>query len=168
MIANDTVIGDPLLSVPVYKDQTSLCFEVHGSANKHFNLISDICTSVNALFTPMNNPDNGNIISEIGIRAVGESGTCHEIRVELDGCRVFGGNVEINETKVEEDGIRVRRIRSSTIRVSVPNCENIKLIMSVTCQNVSGQEMLRFDISRGLNLRPSSHGLIGESTITGL
>ncbi len=162
-IGNDTVIGDPLFAVPVYKDQSSLCFEVHGAANKTFNLVSDICTSVNALYTPMRNPDDGNIMSEIGIQAVGQSGTnCHEIKVLLDGCQVFVDGLEITTQKMTTDGIRVRRINGNKFRVSVPNCENIRLIMSIMCLKVTGQDMLRFDISRGLNLRPTSHGLLGK------
>ena len=54
--ANDSVIGDPLFTVPFREDQTSLCFEVHGKANNNFNLVSDTCTNVNAYFAPMLNP----------------------------------------------------------------------------------------------------------------
>ena len=52
---NDTIIGDPLYEVPVIIDEenntVSLCYEVHGEPGEHFNLISDTCVSVNALYS---------------------------------------------------------------------------------------------------------------------
>jgi len=89
LVTNDTVVSDPLFTVPITATGTSLCFEVHGSANRIFNLVSDVCTTVNAHYTPMDIPENGNIISRIGVRAVPNSGLCKNVRVELDGCRAF-------------------------------------------------------------------------------
>jgi len=88
-VTNDTVVGDPLFTVPILAAMSrSLCFEVHGSADRIFNLVSDVCTTVNAHYTPMDIPENGNIIdiSCIGVRAVPNSGLCKNVRVELDGC----------------------------------------------------------------------------------
>jgi len=58
---NDTVTGNPLMVVPLNvgdstrielglseSDRVSLCYEVHGEANQNFNLVSDMCVSVNA------------------------------------------------------------------------------------------------------------------------
>ena len=77
---NDTITGDPLYEVPIIVDEEGnklfLCYEVQGQANQHFNLISDTCVSVNALYSPMINPSKGNIISKIGILAEDNSGTC--------------------------------------------------------------------------------------------
>ena len=167
MAGNDSVIGDPLMAVPFQKDQSSLCFEIHGVANQRFNLVSDTCTSVNAYYKPMNNPDNGNIISEIGVRAVGSSGQCINIRVYQQGSRCLYevDGVPMTADRVVIDDVRVRRIRDDKIRIYVPNCEEFNLVMGVTCQVVEGQEMLRYDISRGLNLRPTSHGLLGELVV---
>ena len=153
-VTNDTVVGDPLFTVPIASTGQSLCYEVHGMANRIFNLVSDECTTVNAHYAPMNIPENGNIISRIGVRAV-----CKNVRVELDGCRAFIDGTEVIGLR-EEQGVEVRRMRSR-VRISVPNCDNLRLVMWVMCQNISGQTMLRFVITRGLNLRPTSHGLIG-------
>ena len=134
---------------------TSLCFEVQGLANRIFNLVSDVCTTVNAHYTPMDIPENGNIISRIGVRAVPNSGLCKNVRVELDGCRAF-----IDDTEVIGRG---RRRMSK-----YGGCANLRLVLLVMCQNISGQTMLRFVITHGLNLRPTSHGLLGMLFLSSL
>ena len=51
VVRNDSVIGDPLFTVPVHTEngeRRTLCFEVHGESNRTFNLISDTCLNVNA------------------------------------------------------------------------------------------------------------------------
>ena len=89
---NDTIIGDPLYEVPVTVDgegdKVSLCFEVQGRADQHFNLISDTCVSVNALYVPMINGAQGNVINTIGVLAEDNNGTCQEIEVDWTGCTV--------------------------------------------------------------------------------
>lgn len=71
MIKNDTVIGDPLFEAALWVGEStceySLCYEIHGESGQHFNLVSDMCVSVNAHYTPMRNPSDGNIISAIGM-----------------------------------------------------------------------------------------------------
>lgn len=174
VIKNDTVIGDPLFEAALWvgKDacKYSLCYEIHGESGHHFNLVSDMCVSVNALYTPMRNPDDGNIISAIGIRASDDTDACHNINIEQDpntgSCVTsIGGTspLTIGEERTFQ-GIMVKQRMSSRVRIRVPNCERVPLIMWVTCQNMSGQLMMRFDISRAVNLRPSSHGLLGKYT----
>lgn len=172
MLRNDTVIGDPLYTVPLYSQdgkQYSLCYEVFGRTNSTFNLISDTCVSVTAHYGPMSNPEDGNIIDRIGVRAVGmsQSSTCYDISVELTGCSASvkpssnNALLEIAEgRRYEEDGISIRRQRNR-VRISVPNCDNVMLVMYVICEHRQDQDMIKFVITRGLNLRPSSHGLIG-------
>ena len=52
LTVNDTVIGDPLLTVPInapgFPSDLHLCYEIHGAANQYFNFISDECMPVNA------------------------------------------------------------------------------------------------------------------------
>ena len=141
-------------------NKVSLCYEVQGEANQHFNLISDTCVSVNALYSPMINPLDGNIISKIGVLAEDSSGVCQQIEADLEGCtaRVNGSNV----TMYNQDGIRVMR-RTNRIRISVPNCNNVDLVMWVICEVRSSQPMIKFVVARGFNLMPTSHGLIGKS-----
>ena len=58
MFVEDTVTGDPLFIVPLsltpnstsFEENPSLCYEIHGKSRSTFNLISDNCTSVNALY----------------------------------------------------------------------------------------------------------------------
>lgn len=64
-MVDDTLVGDPLYAVPLnvvqgledltntrnVLDSLHLCYEIHGISNQHFNLISDECINVNALYT---------------------------------------------------------------------------------------------------------------------
>ena len=161
---NDTIIGDPLYEVPVIAEEdgnkVSLCYEVQGEANQHFNLISDSCVSVNALYSPMINASDGNIISKIGVLAEDNNGVCQQIEADLEGCtaRVNGSIVQM----YNQDGVNVMR-RTNRIRISVPNCGNVDLVMWVICEVRNGQPMIKFVVARGFNLSPTSHGLIGKS-----
>ena len=161
---NDTIIGDPLYEVPVIIDEenntVSLCYEVHGEPGEHFNLISDTCVSVNALYSSMMDPSDGNVISKIGVLAEDSNGVCQEIEADVDGCTArVNGTVE---TMYNQNGIRVIR-RTNRIRISVPNCERTELVMWVTCEIQGEQSMIKFVVARGFNLRPTSHGLVGKS-----
>ena len=101
---DDLIIGDPLFTVPLY-DQNgttvsppSLCYEIHGSTGQTFNLVSDRCTSVNALYSAFSIPDNGNIVSAIGVRAVNRLGQCIDIRVGINNScmpTIFNGKADI-------------------------------------------------------------------------
>ena len=171
-VRNDTVIGDPLYEVPLRLSselmeeygELSLCYEVHGRANAVFNLISDVCVSVNAHYTPMIEASKGNVINQIGILAEDNNGQCQSIEVNLTGCAASVNGVGV--TNYDQDGIHViRRSQSQTfprVRVSVPNCNNHEVVMWVVCEQRQGQSMIKFVVARGHNLSPTSHGLIGE------
>lgn len=166
---NDTVIGDPLFAVPLLVGDDapelnglSLCYEIHGESNRYFNFISDTCTSVNALYSPMiGSSRHGNIVSKVGIVAVGSSnGSCVEVAVDLNGCSASLNGESVERTR-SEAGVTVFRHRNR-VRIGAPNCENADLIMWVVCQNISAQPMIKFMVSRGYNLKPTSHGLLGK------
>ena len=167
-VANDTVTGDPLFTVPLLGGG-ELCYDIRGKPGIVLNLVSDKCTSVNADYVAMDVAENGNFIRSIGVRAVGADGNCHNIEMRL---APSGGEnpiiVLINSVEtsgvIQMDGIRIRTY-SDRVRISVPNCELISLIMWAAKEEVNGQSMLRFQISRGYNLAPTSHGLIGRDTI---
>ena len=177
---NDTLTGDPLMVVPIFDKPDvepddpveSLCYEVHGEDGSYFNLISDRCTSVNAYYEKATSEIDLNVVTRIGVKAVGRSGSgCRNIEVRLDDCmaKVDG----IFRTSFSFDGIRVKKHNNTArIRISVPNCASHKLVMWVNCQ--PGQvpdpesptttysiQFLKFVVMRGLNLSPESHGLIG-------
>ena len=84
---------------------------------------------------------------------------CHHIHVGLDCLAELNGDLLTENIRM--DGVYIR-LYPTRVRISVPNCGNVSLIMWVTCQNVSGQEMIRFNISRGIPLQPTSHGLLGK------
>ena len=181
VFVNDTLTGDPLMTVPIRDDPnvrpgdpiSSLCYEVHGESNQFFNLISDGCTSVNAYYEKalIASPNiDLNVITQIGVRAVGEDSTCSNIEVDLNWCSAIVNN--INETDYNTNGIWVKRFASSSrVRISVPNCAATKLVMWVFCAKghiadpldwtLYDAHFIRFVIMRGLNLNEWSHGLIG-------
>ena len=143
--------------------ELSLCYEVHGRANSVFNLISDICVCVNAHYSPMIIPSDGNIINQIGVVAEDSTGQCQRIQVNLTECAASVNGVSV--TSYNQNGISVIRrsgFKFPRVRISVPNCENIDLVMWVVCEERSGQPMIKFVVARGHNLTPTSHGLIGR------
>ena len=84
MLTNGTTLGVPLFTIPLFTNSSvplSLCYEIYGSSGTIFNLISDRCASVNALYTAMPVPENGNIITSVGIMAVDTSGQCIGINI---------------------------------------------------------------------------------------
>ena len=191
---NDSVIGDPLMTVPLYLTNTSalnhielsenevvnLCFEIHGRADEYFNLVSDSCMSVNAHYVRAHPLLGYNIINEITVRAVGLDGTCGNIAVRVSGCQAFIDGTVLNGT-FSSAGISVRTY-SNRVRISLPNCQDLDLVMWVFCErnelrgfpeqgepdiNV-GMDLLRFVIARGYNIRETAHGLLGEQTYSEL
>ena len=154
----DSVIAGPQFTVALPDNRGSLCYEVHGEANKYFNLISDTCTSVNTYYTPMSLDSRRNRMSSIGIRASsGGPEGCVEIEIDFEGCRTTVNGREVN-TSVHISEVRVDKHMGNRWRVFVPNCGRSGLVMWVTCMS----NRLRFDVTRGSNLRRTSHGLLGE------
>ena len=180
-MVNDTLTGDPLMTVPILSDPdvmegdivTSLCYEVHGEADKFFNLVSDTCVSVNSHYSKAvtdSQDINLNIVDAIGVRAVTRTtNECVNIGVDLDNCRVTVDGVEMTGT-YRRDGITVRQF-PNRVRISVPNCDNKDLVMWVFCTSGRTEDpvtweffefdFIRFVVMRGLNLAEESHGLIG-------
>jgi len=166
-------IADPLFKVPIHIDQTlidqnpalaeaCLCYEVHGRDNTTFNLLSDVCTSVNAHYTSMANPVSGNIISAIGITAIDRNGECHEIEANIDQCSAtVDGNPLALEASYNDAGITVIRYKNR-VKIVVPNCGKTELILWFICKAVHNAIISEFIIARGVNVRPTSHGLIGK------
>ena len=175
--ANDTVVDDLRMTVPIrvrnltslgIQQQLSLCYQMHGNADRHYNLISDKCISVNG-----HHVSAGlcyNVIGSIAVRAVDETGQCRNIYVSTEGC-----SASIDDTNIDamyrDAGISVQRYHD-LVRIAVPNCANVDLVMWVICKNgtlscVNDSEsftvqMIKFVITRGFNLNERSHGIIGE------
>ena len=165
-MVNDTVIADPLFTAPVGSGDAHFCYEIHGKPNTIFNLVSDKCTVVNAEYVPMRVPQHGNVIGAVGIRAADSAGNCHNIEVRMSPAGSGSGLVvSVDGSEVSGvarvDSAQVRRYRNR-VRVSVPNCELVDLVMWVMLVEMGGQDMVKFVIMRGANLTPTSHGLVGE------
>ena len=180
---NDTVIGDPLFTVPILVpddrqlaalnvDRLSLCYEIHGEAGSWFNLVTDECTSVNAQYVSLT--PRLNVIDQVGVRAVDDNSQCVNIRVNVDQCSAQVNNIPT--IRYSSGGINVRRY-SNRVRISVPNCAELTLVMWVICENRTldnpdqpgttiTANMIKFVVMRGLNFgHRQSHGLLGKSCI---
>ena len=150
--------GDPLFSIPLPSEyitdqelkSVQLCFEVHGRSGNHYNLISDKCTSVTALYSAGVVNTEMNVITKIGVRTQGTNGTCHSVKVDLDNCSASMDGAYLNKSSTASvDGVRLSA-RRSHIRVSVPNCEvSRSLVLWVTCITRHSESLLEVVVSRG-------------------
>ncbi len=186
ILVNDSAIGDPLMTVPLSvspedlallgTDQVSLCYEIHGRADQYFNLVTDECTSVNARYVAASS--SLNVIGDVGVRAVANDGQCRNILVDVDGCTASVDGVALDPMgRYMSAGVSVRRY-SNRVRISVPNCNELSLVMWVFCETrtlddpeapngILVADMIKFVVMRGLNFGHSdAHGLIGESCFT--
>ena len=177
---NDTVIGDPLMTVPILVtdndlqalgvDRVSLCYEIHGRKDANYNLVTDQCATVNAHYTDITTYLN--VIDQIGVRAVDESGSCKNIQVDVDGCSASIDGTPITSL-YSSQGIMVRPF-SRRVRIAVPNCNELSLVMWVICEtrtledpfggdaSVTG-DMIKFVVARGLNFgHRKAHGILGK------
>ena len=170
---NDTIVGDPLIYVPLNApnspiENIGLCYEIHGEVDSYFNLVSDTCTSVNAHW--VNISSRLNVIDHVGIRAVDSNGVCRNISIDLnDQCSVSVDGE--NATMFQDGGVYVRK-RGNRVRVSVPNCNNMNLVMWVFCEtNILPDydtgidfeaDMIKFVVMRGLNYGRPAHGIVGR------
>ena len=184
MPVNDSVIADPLFTVPLRTMNTSniiegtpLCYEVHGRADRYFNLVSDDCTSVNAHYVAAVRPRAGNVIGQIGIVTSDSRDRCHQIQVDVttDGqcqTQIDGVVISLGTTNTTSTGVNIMAGRHY-VRVSTPNCAEQALVMWIRCHkptlNQTGdsfeQPMIKFVVTRGLKTRSEAHGLIGEDTL---
>ena len=150
-------------------DRISLCYEIHGRADQYFNLVTDECTSVNAHYAQLTSFLN--VIGQLGVRARDSANQCRNILVDVNGCTASVNGVTLNSTFMS-GGISVRPY-SNRVRISVPNCNELSLVMWVFCESRTladpeapgGQitgNMIKFVVMRGLNFGHSmAHGLIG-------
>lgn len=137
----------------------SLCYEIHGSANGFFNLVSDQCVSITAEYQQSINNSRLNIIGKIGVLAVDNNGDCQRITVDGNGCVASVGATAVTQaTPYNNSGVKVRR-NKRYYRIAVPNCALQDLVVWVICED---QNTLTFIITRGFNLQPTSHGLVGK------
>ena len=120
-LLNDTVCGDPLFSIPLPSEyitdpkleSVQVCFEVHGQSGNHYNLISDKCTSVTALYSTGVVNTEMNVITKIGVRTQGTNRTCHSVKVDLDNCSASLDGAYLNQSSsASVDGARLSARRN--------------------------------------------------------
>ena len=170
---NDTVTADPVFAVPINvmepnptglnPGELSLCYEIHGDEDKWFNFISDKCLSLNAyyklgqVFNRM-----GHVIRELGILSEDDNRLCRQVLAVMNDDGECSVMVDGNEVNVSNSGgLRVNKNRNR-IRVSVPNCDNHRVVIWASCEDFFGNQIMRLVVTRGLNLRPTSHGFLGR------
>ena len=153
-------------------NKLSLCYEIHGKSEQWFNLVTDDCASVNTRYTMLS--PTLNIMDAVAVRAVDEVNQCVNIRVDMAECTAIVGSNSLNVmSKYESNGIMVKRYRNR-VRISVPNCQDLTLVMWVICENrtldSSGSmltsQMIKFVVMRGLNFgHRQAHGLLGQCSL---
>jgi hypothetical protein len=181
-VVNDTIVGDPLFTVPILVPEqqlaalnltkVSLCYEIHGSSDQWFNLVTDECATVNAQYVALT--ESLNIIDEVGVRAVDNADQCVNIRVNVNQCTADVNGVPLGlMERYSMNGINVKRY-NNRVRISVPNCNELTLVMWVICEmhvidnpddpgNELPANMIKFVVMRGLNFgHRAAHGLLGK------
>ncbi|XP_019849165.1 PREDICTED: uncharacterized protein LOC100640611 [Amphimedon queenslandica] len=173
LLGEDSETGDPMFTVPLYTPDLaqphtySLCYEIHGSGDQYYNFISDGCTSVNGHYFSTDDPDDNQRdfhgVDRIRIRAVNKNQQCVDISVILGSDKLCTTSVGSNViSSYDSSGITVSVDRNTT-RISVPNCADAALEMTVHCNvTPSGIGYQEFRVIRGLNLNEDSHGIIGQ------
>lgn len=154
-------------------DRLSLCYEIHGQPGKWFNFVTDECASINAHYNSVTKYLN--VINKISVRAVNNNDQCVNITVDVDQCAVAVDNANLTVmAQYSFGGIFVKRYRNR-VRISVPNCAEITLVMWVTCEqqqlvdphdaeSILTLHMIKFVVMRGLNFgHRKAHGLLGIS-----
>ncbi len=138
----------------------SLCYEIHGAEDQWFNLVTDNCVSVNTQYTDLTR--RLNIMDSVAVRAVDEANRCVNIRVNVDQCSAMVGDSSIGVlNKYESNGIMVKRY-SNRVRITVPNCQDLTLVMWVICEDRTLEnpdqpetfltsKMIKFVVMSGLN-----------------
>ena len=169
----NAIMRRPLYRVPVPEverngqampEKMFLCYDVRGWTNQAFNLISDTCVSVNALYSTRSNTSEA-IITKIGILSKDSAGHCQHTAVDLmKGCAVsVNGKAVGSDYKPDNIEIHMNRHGNSRVHIAVPNCNKSDAVMMwVYCQRKNGRPMMPFEISQSTtHLGNTAHGLVG-------
>ena len=113
------------------------------------------------------------------MRAVDDNKMCRNIQVDVNECAASIDGVPLAAgARYSSGGISVRRY-SNRVRISVPNCNELMLVMWVICETrtledpfgageVTG-DMIKFVVMRGLNFgHRMAHGLLGKVVVVHL
>ena len=166
-LTQSTVLTAPLLLDEEVQgefggDSISLCYQVHGRPEEFFSLISDACVSVNVRYQRQTASLSETYISDVGIISVDDNDTCVRVEVNSNDCAVTVNN-EVLQTIYDVSGLTVTKLTDG-VRLSLPNCEFRDVIITVMCSPLptTGQSRMELFLSRMLNFRATSHGLLGK------
>jgi hypothetical protein len=167
-LSQSTVLTAPLLITEESRelfdgaDSIPLCYQVHGRPTRYFSLLSDACVSLNAKYDRQRGHISETVITQVGILGIDENQTCIHIEVNAVGCQVKVDNESLNGN-YRQNGVIVSKV-SYGVRIILPNCEFRDVGITVRCSRLpsNGQERLELSLSRMLNFRSTSHGLIGQ------
>lgn len=167
---NDSIVTDPLLTIPLYLHdrpaevyrKVALCYEVRGHQDTIYNLISDKCVSVNGQYKELAAPKTGyNVLGAVGVVAIDNEGECVTIAVEqIMGTCMTKVNGKLLFSSFKKNGVVVD-IAHDKVQINIPNCEMVDIVIWIMCEEVAGHDMIKFVVTRGVNMWPTSHGLLG-------
>ena len=104
-----------------------------------------------------------NVLGAVGVVVIDNQGECVTISVEeIMGTCMAKVNGELLFSSYKKNGVAVD-VAHDKVQISAPNCEMVDLVLWIMCQEVAGHDMIRFVVTRGVNMRPTSHGLLGGS-----
>lgn len=187
-IDDSNVLADPMFTVPLFtpslSPSPSLCYEIYGEDDKHFNLLSDQCISVNAHYkrfanegdTPLTHSRPFHVIDEIGVRISGGDRGCFDVLIQLHERQCI---VAINGKAMQGGYYRQGSLHivasPNHVSLSVPNCGYGHIVLKVQSKLMSSlrskrtksgvilrEAFLEFGIESGAGITPSVHGLIGK------
>lgn len=166
-LTESTVLTAPLLldeeiQNELGRNNISLCYQVHGRPRKFFSLISDACVSVNVRYRRQTGSPSAMYVSDVGIIGIDDNDTCVRVELNANGCTAKV-NDEILLTSYELNGLSVTKLTDG-VRMSLPNCEFRDIIITALCRplTTTAQTSLELSLSRMLNFRATSHGLLGQ------
>lgn len=180
LIGVSIVVGDPLIAVPLPESSginssrgLSLCYEIKGKPDAYFNLISDVCASVNVHYKQDTLAEYLNVIDAVGIVATDNDGVCHNIKVEGPMCQVTVDGDPLETILRSVAGLQVRLL-SRRVQISIPNCAPSSFNVYVICESnlvqddyneglfIGPIDMIKIAVTQGYNLNEEAHGILGN------
>jgi hypothetical protein len=169
IFATDTISDAALMSVPLivhpnnfgfddYKSLISLCYEIHGASGQIANLVSSMCTSINARYVRLDHSSAQTTFGSVGIRSVDGSGECKNIQVNKDCSILFNGDSVTTNFTASNISIDMN---SDSILVTVPNCGK-EIVIKFHCLQLGNTSLMNMSIIRSYIEQDNTHGLIGQ------
>ena len=175
----DSVLTNPVFSVLLdiegAESDSNLCYEVNGESGNFFNLVSDLCFSINAHYEAIEGATDLNKIEELSITTFDAADECNSIVISAqEDCKsailLRGTQAEIVTRRYRRNGIQIDFVDGSTIEVLLP-CKTYPgggVRVVVMCQeNFESLPVKNLQVAFNRAKLPASsqsfpHGLLGE------